>query len=583
MNTQINHTGLASSAPVPALQPTVGVATAGTGKAQSAKGIISTSAPHASNAADVDGLDETAKVALSGWWSDQCQNAGAEWRKNELHGSTLRRRTVAMLSLEVALFPNTNWDERLVAANVDTDNIRSKHKLAKAVAATFALDPAVEDKTVARQAGKMIDRLSLSVEWLANKITTMSPAELKGITFDDSGIEKLVAVLMTVGGVTRASDAQRAINNATPTGERSTVVVNRQGGVSRLVKRGQAQLRKRDGLGDDADVPVKVKVTFGKKDVPFTLPASMIEMIKAKIFEQAAQTDPVVDLLGELVCVGAAVKHEANRGKQADQGNSEMRVGSRQFVLRPDRSVLISPVVDLTSEDFSGPVIVARPSSPLTKTAPSSCVRVSNEGLGFVEGNLVDTGRRKFFDAEVSPVDSAGAVSIELVTSIVGSDTTSSYRVDLHPVEPGLAHYPLEANAAKFTPNYVFEVSLADFATWSKAVPAKASKRPSPAQLMTDGVAASLYIEEHGVEEAPLKQGTGNAIIEFPLNELRKVVKCMETLTLAGSGVRFEVDPAMGMRVCFKTELAAYEAFLPLMSPVTRKYVKAGFQPISVR
>ena len=579
MNSLVKNADLAASEPATVTLPSVvapqELAT------EDAATVTATTVPHASNAADVEHLDETAKVALANWWSDQCQRAGNEWRKNQLHGSTLRRQTVAMLSLEAALFPDTNWDARLTAANIEPSTIRSKHKLAKAVAATFTLDPTANDKTVARQAGKMIDRLSLAIEWLANKITAMSPDELKDITFDDLGTEKLVAVLMSVGGISRASDTQRAINNAGPSAGHSKIAVNRQGSVSRLVKRGQAQLRRQDGLGEEADVPVKISVTFGKTGAPFTLPASMIEMIKAKVFEEAAETDPVVDLLGELVCVGAAVNHVDNRSGLADQGDSEMRIGSRQFVLRPDRSVLISPVVNFGRNDFCGPVIVARPSSQLTMTAPKSHMRMSDEGLRFVEENLVEADRRKFFDAEVLSQDNDGVASIELSTSTFGDDKTSSYRVDLHPVEPGLAHYPVEANAAKFTPNYVFEVSLADFVTWSEKVRPKASKRPSPAKLETDGLNAALRFEETGLE-APLKKGTGIAIIEFPLNELRKVVKCMEALKLAGSGVLFEFDPAMGMRICFKTDLGDYEVFLSLISPVTRQYVKHGFQPISV-
>lgn len=536
--------------------------------------VFKSAAPHASNAGDAKGLDGEARVALSGWLAEQCQLSGSAYKRTRLHGDALRRQTIALLALEVALFPEIDWDQRLEARHIDPAHISSKHRMGKAVAATFGLDSKADDKEEARQAGKMIDRFALTIEWLANQIRSMTPAQLKAVTFDDQGVKQLVALLMSVGGITKASDLQRGLNNG-----RGRVVIDRFAGAVKRAEKGKAALRKREGLAEGADIPISIAVMVGNTKVPFDVPKSLVESIKGQIYEAAYEVSPIANMLGELVEVGSIVEHMDQTLAHGSQGSDpEMYIGSRQFVLRPDQSILISSIASANS---SGAVLVARPRVSIVDPWPAGLCRLSSEGWRFAEANLVDADRRRYFDASiVESGNTACAASIELTTSVTGSEKVCSYSIDFLPIVAGLASYPLEFTLDKFNPEFEFAVSREGLKAWGALLPSKVGKLPKP-ELGSGGVTIgiSLGSQDFCVDQP---KRTIDGQVCFGAGNLLSVLKLLASLPLTDSDVEFKADSMSGMHISFATESAAYELYVPAIAFGDVKPHTRNLRPITV-
>ncbi|PKR89082.1 hypothetical protein CXZ10_11230 [Pleomorphomonas diazotrophica] len=544
-------------------------------QAEDGGAVFKSVAPHASNADDAKGLNGEARVALSGWLAEQCQRSGSAYKRTRLHGDALQRQTIALLSLEVALFPEIDWDERLDALHIDRAHITSKHKMCKAVAATFGLDSKADNLVEARQAGKMIDRLALTVEWLANQIRSMTPAQLKAVTFDDQGVKQLVALLMSVGGITKASDLQRGINNG-----RGKVIIDRFAGAVKRADKGKAVLRKRDGLAEGADIPISITVTVGNKQVPFEVPQSLVESIKGQIYEDAYEVSPIANMLGELVEVGSVVAHREQTLAAGSLGaDPEMYAGSRQFVLRPDQSILISSI---TPTDSCGPVVVARPKVAIVDPWPAGFCRLSSEGWSFAEANLLDADRRKYFDASImASANTACAASIELITSVAGIEKARSYSVDVLPIASGLASYPLEFTLDKFSPEFEFAVSREDLKAWGALLPSRVSNRHK-IELMSVGGGLSLLLGSHDFYPSHVTKVTDDEEVLFAPGILLSVLRMLVLLPLTDSDVEFEADPVGGMHIRFATEAADYELYIPAIMERGPKAHSRDLRPIPV-
>lgn len=533
--------------------------------------VIHSTAPYANNPVDAKRLNEEERSRLSAWFVDECQRAGSKVQETEAHGDTLRRQTIALLSLKVALFPETDWNRLLVAQEIVPEKIQSKHKMAKAVAATFGLNPKAANEEHARQAGKMIDRFALAVEWLVDQILAMDQTQLQSVTFDDNGIKQLVAVLKSVGGITKASDTQRAINNA-----KGKVVIDRFAGAGQRVAKGKAALRKQAGLAEDAEIPLALSVNIGGSTVPYELSERLKALISDELFQTACPIDPIVNLLGELALVGSVVAHDTENGNASDEG--EMAVGSRQYILRPDQSFLISTVAP---KEPAGPVIVGRPNALDEMALPKRLCRLDDSGRLFTEANLADAERRRYFEASIDPASELPTVAtIALNTSVSGVQNTKSYSVDLTSVAEGLANYPIEFELDNFVPNFEFTVTRAELQSWQRELPSRLGNGSTSALLM-DGQDAQFSVGS-SVQLITQVSRTGKDEVEFHSAHLISVFRMLASLPLTDAGLTFKVDSVAGMHISFATDTAAYELYMPALNKRSSKPFTRDLRPISV-
>jgi hypothetical protein len=533
--------------------------------------VIESTAPYANNPVDAKRLNEEERSRLSAWFVDECQQAGTKVRETEAHGDTLRRQTIALLSLKVALFPETDWNRLLVAQEILPEKIQSKHKMAKAVAATFGLNPKAENEEHARQAGKMIDRFALAVEWLASQILAMDQTQLRSVTFDDNGIKQLVAVLKSVGGITKASDTQRAINNA-----KGKVVIDRYAGAGKRADKGKSALRKQVGLSEDAEIPLAVSVNIGGGTVPFLLSERLMALISDELFQAACPIDPTVNLLGELALVGSAVANDAENGSAGREG--EMAVGSRQYILRADRSFLISTVAP---KEPSGPVIVSRPNALDEIALPESLCRLDDSGRLFTEANLADAERRRYFEASIDAASELPTVAtIALNTSVSGVEGSKSYRVDLTSVAKGLTNYPLEFELGNFVPSFEFAVTRTELQGWQQELPSRLGSK-STSSLLTDGQSVQFNVG-NGVLLITQVSRAAKDEVEFHAAHLLSVFRMLASLPLTDTDLTFKVDSAAGMHISFATETAAYELYMPAVNKLGWKPFTRDLRPLSV-
>lgn len=355
-------------------------------------------APHASNAADVDSLDDDAKMEISVWLVTQSDKAFKGSKVFEALGEARSYQTVAMLALDLALFPKKDWDMALRARDINPENVKYKYVSAKAVAAALGLDPRAEDDKVRDKAQRDIDRLSPSVDWLMNKILAMTMEERKTITFDDAGIAALVQVLKNKG-LTEAAKAQRDFSN-TPEAERGLKIeISANQGHDVLVKAGKQALCSQAGSGEDGIEPeIVVLAEIGGKQIPVPLDQKLLRAIRDHVFAAAAPVDPAVDMLGELLQIGKMVEERETNLPTNDiddpkDPSTKKRLTTRHFVLRPDKSVLISPIL---AEGLGSPVVVAKLPDFIVDVPEGELLELETRGRRKAEANIADPSRRRF-------------------------------------------------------------------------------------------------------------------------------------------------------------------------------------------
>lgn len=543
---------------------------------------VATTTPNAPTAIEVVRLDNNARNTLGNDWAVLCREAGVEANKQGDRSDAALRHAIATLALSVVFFPETDWAAKVDALRIGSANIRSKHKFAMAVVGAFGLNPYdKKDATKAKRDGQALGFYTLATEWMANFIDNMSDGELAVLTLDAAGVVKLGNVLLNAGGMRAVSDLQRAANKEAVVASRLRVSIDKKGATEIVAARGERRLRNRDGLTGNMPVLVLIDVKVGGAQASYTLTDKLLATIKEYIFTSEAGVDPIVDTLGELMKVSAVVPHEvADATNAAPIADPEMFVGSRQFVLRTDRSVLVSPVA---SGPVSGPIVVARPVIPLIETLPTNLCRLSSKGWQFAEANLIDTDRRQYFGATIrAATNASGVASIELATSVTGSDDTFSRGIDIKPIASGLADYPIEFDTSSFQPDFVFDVLVTSLDTWCENVASKLRDDKSCLKLIADGTNAKLQIGKHdlGVNLTGCATAGEVYLHKVDVIAMRKMLAGLDGVV--DPMISFEVDPKAGMRVGFSTKLATYEFYAPVLQPGSFKPYAQSFRPIAV-
>jgi hypothetical protein len=575
--------GLDATIPHAVIAAEAGTAIAKTGADREESTLdFDTVSPVAGNAADVDGLSDEDQGAISDWLVSQSNKTFLDARMHERIGEARTFQAVAMLALDMALFPRRNWDAVLKERNIDPANVTSKHKAAKAVAAAFGLDQKAADQEARERASNDIDRLSLPVEWLTGKILAMKVEDRKKITFDQAGIQTLVQIIKDSGGLNAVAKKQRESNN-TPAAERELKIdIHLEEGRKLLVSAGKVALRSKAGAKDDDELQVCVYVEIGGKQVPAPLDPKVIEDLKDKVFAAAAPVDSVVDTLGELFQIGKLVEERetdipANHLDDPDASSTKMRLTTRLFVLRPDKSVLISPIL---AEDRGSPVIIARPTDFAVITPADAQWVLETKGRRKAEANIADPMRRKFFASSVGSAEGTQGVARLVVTTEAAEDKgrrAEDVGVLVQPLRSVSGNLPLDVSAAAFKAEFEFDLTATMLRAVAKDLPSKTraaakasakakggkAKPATEVKLSVKGQTGKIELGAKAVSFdalTPSKDGT----VRLRGDHLLAIVHTLVELPLTGV-IGVAVDPTGGLRMTFSTKLADYEVYAPAL------------------
>lgn len=536
-----------------------------------------TAAPHHCNAATVADLDEQAKLDLSDWLVSQSHTVSREAKKLLAHGKARQQQAVALLALELALFQTTDWEALLKGRGINPAGIKCRHKMARAVAATFGLDVSVDDAAIAKQASQMIDRLSLAVEWLANKIEGLGVDALQRITFDDGGVGRVVDLLMDHGGINAAAETQRAINN-TPEADRDLKIeIDPDDAQRMLVSAGEKALREKAGVSDESmELSVSVVVEIAGKQFPVSLEPKFMDTVKERAFAAATEVDSAVDTLGELLQVGKLVEERetdlpVNNLDDPDAASTTMRLTTRHFVLRSDKSVLISPIL---AEKLGSPVVIAKPKYLLATPPTRTLWELETRGRRKAEANIADPMRRKFFTSSMGDYEGTqGLARLVLTTAAAGDEAKRAEDVGVlvQPLRSASGNLPLDVSAASFKAE--FELTATMLRAMAKDMPSKAkasakakngkAKSASAAELSINGTTGKIELGTKTITfdaQKPSKDGT----VRLRGDHLLPIVNTLVGLPLV-SLLGIAVDPTGGLRMTFSTKLADYEVYAPAL------------------
>ena len=542
--------------------------------------VSSTANPDAAGpkVAELQTFDEGVRHGLGTAWADFCVKTGNDANSAEKRRDICLQRAIAALALSIVLFPHTNWSDRLAYHGIDDKKIRSKRKSAFAVTVTFGLNPDEKDQEVRKHNGQALDRYTLATEWMVDFIRDNLDDSLSNLTLDVQGIDTLTAELRSAGGLRVIADIQRDLYKANAASSKLRVSIDKTQAAKIVAKRGEQRLGEEDGLDENSSLPFFVDIKTGVKKTQRAVSDKLMNLIKAELFETAASNNPLVDVLGELMIVGAVVPNVVWEDHEEEGLEPGTVLCARQYALLPDKSLLVSP--DASSE-VVGPVIVARPVASILKAWPVMPSRLSTKGWKFAEANLVEPDRRPFFEASVTEVsDGTGAASIELSTAAVGTPKRSCV-IDLEAIVAGDENAPVEFNAAAFGDVVEFSFNVAELKDMFGKLPAVLRQPNSFVKLTVYNMQGSLSI--------------GNKLFEFSVTDsefdgevfLRstnfiEVTKVAGTLGLGDdAAVAFSVDPKVGMRITFSTPIAAYELYVPVLRGGSHKPVTKGFRAIS--
>ncbi|PIO97050.1 hypothetical protein [Pleomorphomonas carboxyditropha] len=575
----INVTPTTQSELQPAAPANVnGIAAIETNEPAQSVGVSTSKAPTVDN---LHQLDDATRTKLGNDWADRCQKAGHDFQEMKARQDSYLLRAIAALALSIVFFPQTDWAAKVNALGIGSANIKSKFRTAMAVVGTFGLNPYQTDSVKAKLDGQALGRNALATEWLADYIINLDANGRATLTLDEAGIDKLSQVLKANGGVIAVGDLQRVAYRETVAASRLRVSIDTKGAAAIIAERGERRIRAQNGLDKDAPVPFVVDVKVGNAQTAYAVPDALLDVIKTGIFKAAASVDPLVDTFGELTKVSAIAPHQLV-GATAG-ANPEMGAGSRQFVLRADRSIQVSTI---PASNEVNPVLIARPATQIIEPWPAAACRMSTKGWQFAEANLIDTDRRIYFDASVSA--SAGSTPSVTLSTVATGESIGSETIVLEPLVPGMPVYPVEFDASSLQTDFEFEVDVKDLTEWCNKAASKLRDTESLVTLVADGSRASLGAGKHPqAGKNPLKITlTGRAtagIVHLRAIDFGALAKTVEGLTLTGNAkVSFKIDERAAMRVSFETSLATYELYAPVLQPGSFKPYTQCFRPMAV-
>jgi len=524
----------------------------------------SPSAGGATNVADIAGLDEATKVRINADWTALRQRAGAEAMNGMLRGDAQTQRSIAMLALQVVMFPGNDWAQEASDIGVETHSIRSKHPLAMAVAATFGLKPYSEDAKVAKQDGQYLDRWALAAEGLKNQILAMTPQELEKVTLDESGIKAVEKLLSDAGGINALAATQRKARRQTPDQRDYQIDLALAQVDEILVTAGRRALLA--GVEGVANAASTISLALADVDGnPILLPTKfdVDSPLLSPVLRSLAPVDPVLDTVGELLKAGMIVEEREtkipqNNLEDPENPNTEMRLASRHFVLQPDGTMLISPILNLDS-----PVVVVKTTQPILPTWPKTLHHFQTFGRRKAEVNIVDPDRRKLFDLRVEdPGNTLGHARVVLTTTAAAKPEDADRDVGflVEPLRSAPGNFPLGVQVAAFRPTLEcsFDGNAQKLLLGIAGSLKSAGDKPVSISFDGDNAKFRTTRELLGLDAKSSKTGTVTVLAAH----LRAVLSTIADLPLAEDLV-FATDFDGAVRISFATKRADYAVFIP--------------------
>lgn len=516
--------------------------------------------------ADIAGLDEAVKAQINERWTTLRLKAGSEAMNGLLLGDARTLRGIAMLAMQMGLFPTNDWAQEARSIGVDTDKIKSKHPATMAVAATFGLKPYSEDKKVAKQHGQFLDRWALAAERLKNLILALSSEELEKITFDESGVEAVLALLEGAGGINALAALQRKANRQTPD-EREYQIDLAPAKVSASLEAAgrQVLLGGVEGAKDGDAVSLAFTVEVAGQWVSAPAKLALTGTSLSQALQSLAPVDPLVDTLGELLQVGVMIEEWETDLPKKDVENpsnskTEMRLASRQFVLKPNGSIMIAPILTLES-----PVVVVNTKLPILGNWPKKPHHFQTFGRRKAEANIAPPERRRLFEVRTEePVKTLGHARMVLTTSAATApeDNKKDMGFLIEPLRSAQGNFPLDVRDSDFKPTLEFSLDRNAQQLLFGIVGGFKSIGDKPVTIKLNGTEVEFIVARKSHKLSVTAAKTGH--VDVRAAHLRSVVSTIALLPLVGD-LAFAIDPDGAVRIGFATARAEYAVFLPAL------------------
>lgn len=520
-------------------------------------------------AISVDGLaalDEVKKAQLAEFLAKVRRDAARNALSGMSRTDASMQRAICALTLERILSPEKDWAEEAKKRGADTGKVKSKHKAASSVYATFVVDVEKGTPEDLQNLARNAERWSLAVEGLENKIKALSPNEQRKFTLDDNGIDHAVGYLDENGGINAVAAAQRAENRQTPAEREHQIALNAAKADEYLVEAGkQEMLDHAEGVKDgEATISLALVIEVGGKKVLLSANAGLADAVLAQALKAQAPVDPLVDTVGEILQVGAMIE-ELETDTPTDNlddpkaSDTEKRLASRHIVFKPDGSMLVSPILNP-----DGPVVLVQTKQPILKDWPKMPCHLQAQSRRTIEANIASPDRRKLFAASiVDPGKTQGHARIVFATSVAEKPESgkTSVSVLVEPLRSQQGNYPLDVLHANFSPKQEFPVNrdglqlLMDFASGIKSPGAN-----SVTVEMTGAEAKFTFGRKSKVVAAatPTK-----GLVKVMARHLRSALTTIADLPLAENSVTFATDGDGAVRIGFRTARADYAVFIP--------------------
>lgn len=497
-------------------------------------------------------------------WSHVRRTLGQD-SQSEFEGSRAKLKdAAAMLAIEIANRPNYDWAGE--AADLMLDVPKSGHKYMAATVATFGARASDDKAKKARSA--FLDRMALSVEWLAARVMAKPDA----YPADEAGIETLVKLIDEKGGMARIAGLQRDLNGGKRQPARRTAKIALDPATVRNERIERARKQLEQGKPSDGAV---VKLGFIYEDgsqtsVGVTLAATDERLEQALLDMEVI--DPLVDRLGELLQAGQMVAEEETTALADPLDDPEdpehgFRNAFRHFVFVDGEPVVISPIL------VSSSVIVrATPIVGLFSEALDAPCHLRTRERRIMEANIADRERRKVFSGKVSSAGkTSGVFRFEVKTEAAANEKDNGRNVGVlvEPLRSTQGNLPLTIDLKRLTPSIEGHISLVAWKSRHDGYVAIATKPVGKAAGIRQKHSlspTSWKIVSSKKDDARDVTGTGLVTdVEVMAGDFYRVSQIIATLPVIGQ-ITVRAERHTGLCLAFATQHFSYEVYIPALT-----------------
>lgn len=515
---------------------------------------------------EVASTNAVTSAAAFAWdeWSHARRTLGQDSQSEfECSRATLKG-ACAMLAIEIANRPDYDWAGE--AADLMLDVPKSGHKYMAATAATFGAHASDDKAKKARST--FLDRMALSVEWLADRVIAKPDA----YPVDQAGTDALVNLIDEKGGMSKIAGLQRNLNGGKkqPATRTAKIVLDPATVRNERIERARKQLEQ----GKPSDGAV-FKLGFIYEDgsqtsVGVTL-AATDERLKQALLDMDV-IDPLVDRLGELLQAGQMVAEEETTALVDPLDDPEdpehgFRHAFRHFVFADREPVVISPIL------VSSSVIVrATPLVGLFSKALGVPCHLRTRERRIMEANIADRERRKVFSGEVSSAGkTSGVFRFEIKTEAAADEKDNGRNVGVlvEPLRSSQGNLPLTVDLKRLTPSIEGHISFGSWKSRHDGYVAIATKPVGKAAALRQKHSlspTSWKISSSKKDDARDVTGTGLVTeVEVMAGDFYRVSRIIAALPVIGQ-ITVKAERHTGLCLAFATQHFSYEVYIPALT-----------------